>query len=58
MNSIGILLYQITSGYRPFIEANYDATLILSILKDRREEIIDGTPVKYSNLYTGNKSFY
>ena len=52
--SIGVLLWQISSGYRPFYEVDHDASLILSILNGRREEIIDGTPVKYSNLYTGN----
>ena len=53
--SIGILLWQISSGYNPFHEADHDATLILSILSGKREKIIDGTPIKYSNLYTGNK---
>ena len=27
----------------------------MSIYNGLREEIIDGTPVGYSNLYTGNK---
>ena len=52
--SIGVLLWQISSGYRPFYEVDHDASLILSILNGRREEIIDGTPVKYSNLSIGN----
>ena len=51
--SIGILLWQISSGYRPFHKVDHDASLILSILNGRREEIIDGTPVEYSKLYTG-----
>ncbi|GBC18516.2 kinase-like domain-containing protein [Rhizophagus irregularis DAOM 181602=DAOM 197198] len=37
--SVGILMWQISSGYLPF--SNHDERL----------EIIDGTPVKYSNLY-------
>ncbi|PKC14591.1 kinase-like protein [Rhizophagus irregularis] len=49
--SIGVLLWQISSGYKPFREVNYDARLILSILNGRRENIIDGTPFKYSNIY-------
>jgi hypothetical protein len=52
--SIGVLLWQISSGYKPFYKVDHDANLILSILNGKREEIIDGTSVKYSNLYTGN----
>ncbi|RGB27446.1 hypothetical protein C1646_769091 [Rhizophagus diaphanus] len=50
--SIGVLLWQISSGYKPFYKVDHDANLILSILNGKREEIIDGTSVKYSNLYT------
>ncbi|PKC66208.1 hypothetical protein RhiirA1_460010 [Rhizophagus irregularis] len=49
--SIGVLLWQISSGYRPFHELDHDAGLVLAILNGKREEIINGTPVKYSNLY-------
>ena len=58
--SIGVLMWQISSGREPFSSKgdNHDACLILSILNGRREEIIDGTPVEYSNLYTGNKLLY
>ncbi|CAB4393314.1 unnamed protein product [Rhizophagus irregularis] len=49
--SVGVLLWQISSGYRPFHEDNYGPSLMLSILNGKREKIIDGTPVKYSNLY-------
>ena len=55
--SIGVLLWKISSGYKPFKDKDYDATLILSILGGFRERIIDGTPAEYSKLYTGNKSF-
>ena len=51
--SIGVLMWQLSSGYQPFKDANYDASLILSIVNGEREEIIDGTPVEYSKLYTG-----
>ena len=53
--SIGVLLWQISSGYEPFKDKDYDATLIVSIYNGLREEIIDGTPSEYSKLYTGNK---
>ncbi|EXX53796.1 Tpk1p [Rhizophagus irregularis DAOM 197198w] len=50
--SIGILLWQISSGYRPFSEVNYGPSLMLSILNGKREKIIDGTPIEYGDLYT------
>ena len=54
--SIGVLMWQISSGRQPFCveDMKYDISLVLAILKGEREKIIDGTPIKYSNLYTGN----
>ncbi|RGB24454.1 kinase-like domain-containing protein [Rhizophagus diaphanus] len=49
--SIGVLLWQISSGYKPFYKLDHDAGLVLAILNGKREEIINGTLVKYSNLY-------
>ena len=51
--SIGVLMWQISSGYRPFYaeNINYDIALTLSIINGKREKIIDGTPTEYSNLY-------
>ncbi|RGB25988.1 kinase-like domain-containing protein [Rhizophagus diaphanus] len=49
--SIGVLLWQISSGRKPFYEINYDASLGLSIVNGKREKIIDETPVEYSELY-------
>src|SRR5688572_19972848 len=51
--SIGILMWQISSGRRPFEGTEYDVTLALEIKNGKREEIIDGTPLGYSNLYQG-----
>ena len=51
--SIGVLLWQVSSGRQPFRETDYDARLSLEIANDKREEIIDGTPIEYSNLYKG-----
>jgi hypothetical protein len=53
--SVGVLMWQISSGYQPFPNNSYDVSLSLSIVNGKREEIIDGTPVEYSNLYTGNE---
>ncbi|CAB4418698.1 unnamed protein product [Rhizophagus irregularis] len=50
--SIGVLMWQISSGNQPFSDLNYDAGLMLSIVNGKREEIIDNTPIEYSNLYT------
>ncbi|CAB4389884.1 unnamed protein product [Rhizophagus irregularis] len=55
--SVGILMWQISSGYPPFSSKSTkcisnDERLTVSIVNGKREEIIDGTPVKYSNLYT------
>lgn len=52
--SIGILLWQISSGYRPFRDEGYNVKLILDIVSGKREKIIDGTPEEYIKLYAGN----
>ncbi|GBB95585.1 hypothetical protein RclHR1_02570019 [Rhizophagus clarus] len=49
--SIGVLLWQISSGYKPFYDIDYNTNLALFILNGKREKIIDGTPVNYSDLY-------
>jgi len=48
-------MWQISSGHQPYYGYDYDVSLALSIVSGRREEIIDGTPLEYSKLYTGNK---
>ena len=50
-------MWRISSGYEPFKnkDYNYDIRLVIAIHDGLREDIIKGTPVKYSNLYTGNK---
>src|SRR5579871_5660261 len=52
--SVGVLMWQISSGYQPFFNCNYDGCLILDIINGKREEIIGNTPIEYSTLYTGN----
>ena len=47
-------MWQISSGRQPFKGFDYDLKLSMNILNGLREEIIDGTPVEYSNLYKGN----
>ncbi|RGB36597.1 kinase-like domain-containing protein [Rhizophagus diaphanus] len=50
--SIGVLLWEISSGYPPFHYEQNKLTLIYEISQNRREEIIPNTPYDYSNLYT------
>ena len=54
--SVGVLMWQISSGYRPFHTENYDIALAMNIVYGQREEIINETPNKYSNLYRGKWS--
>ncbi|CAB4385491.1 unnamed protein product [Rhizophagus irregularis] len=50
--SIGVLLWEISSGIPPFHEESNMLNLTYEILRGRREEIIPNTPNDYSNLYT------
>src|SRR5207244_6516093 len=62
--SIGVLFWQLSSGYKPFCSENddkdvqYDAGFAIAIENGKREDIIKGTPVEYSNLYTGKETIY
>ncbi|POG68500.1 uncharacterized protein OCT59_019665 [Rhizophagus irregularis] len=44
-------MWEISSGQQPFYGEDYDVSLALAILYGRRENVIDGTPSAYSNLY-------
>jgi len=55
--SIGVLMWQISSGKQPFQGIKYDIDLALDIIKGKREGIIDETPTEYSNLYQGNSNY-
>ncbi|CAB4438333.1 unnamed protein product [Rhizophagus irregularis] len=50
--SIGVLLWEISSGKPPFHEEKYDFNLMYKISQGRREIIVPNTPNDYSNLYT------
>jgi hypothetical protein len=52
--SIGVLLWQISSGRKPFKDEGYNAKLASTILNGKREGTISGTPPGYSELYKGN----
>jgi len=51
--SVGVLLWQISSGHRPFYDLEYDANLIMKIKEGKREKIVKDTPIEYYNLYEG-----
>jgi hypothetical protein len=55
--SIGVLLWEISSGRPPFKDEFYDVTLATRIIHGYREIIVPNTPVDYSNIYTGNYIF-
>ena len=55
--SIGVLLWVISIGQYPFHGESNDVELIKKILQGRREEIIEGIPIEYSKIYTGNYNF-
>ncbi|GBB91007.1 hypothetical protein RclHR1_01810010 [Rhizophagus clarus] len=50
--SVGVLMWQISSGYQPFGNDDYDVSLAVSIVGGRREDVVNGTPPEYSKLYT------
>ncbi|CAG8663261.1 12060_t:CDS:2 [Cetraspora pellucida] len=48
--SLGVLLWYISSGFRPY--KNFSCfQMITHIIKGQREAVIQGTPVNYSKLY-------
>ncbi|EXX56242.1 Gin4p [Rhizophagus irregularis DAOM 197198w] len=49
--SVGVLFWQISSGYIPFENVDYDANLIMDIKKGRREYDVKDTLIEYSDLY-------
>lgn len=50
--SIGVLLWELSSGSKPFADTKYDSFLAEKIAQGLREEIVEGTPKAYSDLYS------
>jgi serine/threonine protein kinase len=50
--SVGVLLWELSSGKRPFSDKKYVSSLDEKIAQGLRESIINGTPKGYSDLYT------
>ena len=51
--SIGVLLWEISSGRPPFCNEPYDVGLAMEILHGLREKPIPNTPEDYIKIYTG-----
>jgi serine/threonine protein kinase len=49
--SVGILLWELSSGKKPFSGKEYDSFLAKEIAQGLREVIIEGTPEEYYTLY-------
>ncbi|CAJ0828482.1 176_t:CDS:2 [Entrophospora sp. SA101] len=49
--SVGVLLWEISSGRIPFESVPRDYSLVYSIIEGNREKIIKGTPKKYVDVY-------
>ncbi|RHZ61627.1 hypothetical protein Glove_346g143 [Diversispora epigaea] len=50
--SIGMIMWQMTSGHRPFHDQEHGPKLILDILDGKRPEITEDTPECWTNLMT------
>ena len=54
--SVGVLLWEISSGKQPFCDESYDFGLVTEILRGYRETPVPNTPENYIKIYTGNYS--
>ncbi|RGB25307.1 kinase-like domain-containing protein [Rhizophagus diaphanus] len=54
--SIGIILWEISSGQPPFSNEPYDVALAMEILHGLREKPIPNTPEDYVKIYTGKEN--
>ena len=52
--SVGVLLWEISSGKQPFCNETYDFDLVTKIFHGFRETPVSNTPVDYIKIYSGN----
>ncbi|GBB83350.1 hypothetical protein RclHR1_10080003 [Rhizophagus clarus] len=50
--SVGVLLWELSSGKKPFSDTKYDLSLADRIARGLREKTVDKTPEEYSDLYS------
>ena len=55
--SVGVLLWELSSGKKPFADKEYNVILAKEITHGLRENIVEDTPEEYYNLYA-SKFFY
>ncbi len=48
--SIGMLIWEISSGQPPFAVFDHDYDLVLKIINGMRPKVVLGTPLKYKSL--------
>ncbi|CAI2167956.1 16927_t:CDS:2 [Funneliformis geosporum] len=48
--SIGMLMWEISSGQPPFAGFDHDYDLVMKIMNGMRPQIVQGTPLEYSSL--------
>ncbi|CAI2190484.1 4350_t:CDS:2, partial [Funneliformis geosporum] len=53
--SIGMLMWEISSGQPPFAYFDHDYDLAINIIKGMRPQIIQGTPTEYKNLMNNTR---
>jgi serine/threonine protein kinase len=51
--SLGMLLWEISSGRPPFCNESHNVGLVVKILQGRKEAPIPNTPEDYIKIYTG-----
>jgi serine/threonine protein kinase len=49
--SLGVLLWELTTGHSAFAKVPQDVNLAISIMNGRRELAVDGTPIEYRALF-------
>ncbi|KAF9957212.1 hypothetical protein BGZ72_002045 [Mortierella alpina] len=49
--SLGVIMWELTSGHPPFDQDGENFMLPFHIMKGKREQIVPGTPAEYSQLY-------
>ncbi|KAF9152453.1 hypothetical protein BG015_005249 [Linnemannia schmuckeri] len=49
--SLGVLLWELTTGHSAFAKVPQDVNLAVAIMNGKRELSVDGTPVEYKALY-------
>ena len=56
--SVGMLFWEISSGQIPFKSCSNDFKVGLLVIGGKRESLIEGTPLKYSEIYEGKQIYY